>query len=566
MNFNNLFSRLKDFTLPDFWQDFSVPDVLSLTKNWKLFEPTWDFLPNFDFSPADLNDSLQSYISDLTGIKLADIPYNTEIPDNTETSVANLDDTMTTLTVNNLAQITYSGDLSVDALLDNSINWNYLSPARDVLYYSFDIKNFTDSNLRTPVTAFNTPQQEATRLILAHANQVTGIKFEEVATTKEADIHFANTDLAGKQTAGLDNNSYSYRYNSRDVVTSYSAESYVYLDNVEWNEANSNPIAGTQGYETLLHEIGHALGLKHSFESPNALPRTEDNTDNTVMSYTHKGDYKTQFQSYDLAALKWIYGDDGLGGGSYSSIQIAQTPQGTNQDDLLVGTSKAEKMKGLAGDDTLNGGVGRDTLTGGDGNDVYIVDNVSDRIVETNVIDIDSVQSSVSYTLPKNVENLTLTDNAKTAVGNELGNKLLGNELVNTLNGMAGNDTLEGGKGNDRLTGGRGEDTFVFNLRDYDFMGDFAPRAQNLDRITDFSKGTDVIQLSAAFAFKGFAVTNNIKTFNGSESLLYDSATRTLYFDADGEQTRYTPTAFIKLSGRVNLDENDFQFINEIVG
>lgn len=563
MNFNTLFSRLNNFTLPDFWQDFSVPDVLNLSKNWQFPEPTWSFLPNFDFSPADLNDSLQSYVSDLTGIELADIPYQIE------TLVTDLDGTVTnlveTLTVNNLAQITYSGNPSVDALLDNSINWNYLSPARNVLYYSFDIKNFTDSNLRTPVTAFNTLQQEATRSILAHASQVTGIKFAEVATTKEADIHFANTDLVGKQTAGLSNNSYSYRYNGKEEVTSYSADSYIYLDNVEWNKENSNPVAGTQGYETLLHEIGHALGLKHSFESPNKLPPDEDNTNNTVMSYTHKGGYKTEFQSYDLAALKWIYGDDGLGGVSYSSVKIAQTPQGTDKDDLLIGTSKAERIEGFAGNDTLNGGAGRDTLIGGDGNDLYIIDNVSDRIIETNSIDIDSVQSSVSYTLPKNVENLILTGKAKNAVGNELGNKLVGNDLANTLNGMAGNDTLEGGKGNDRLTGGRGEDTFVFNMRDYDFMGDFAPRAQNLDTITDFKKGEDLIQLSAAFAFKGFAVTNNIKTFSGAESLIYDSATRALYFDADGAETRYTPTAFIKFSGRVNLDESDLQFINEIV-
>lgn len=469
------------------------------------------------------------------------------------------------LTIDNLAQITYSGVPSVDALLDNSINWNYLLPARSVLYYSFDIRNFTDSNLKTSVTAFNTQQQEAVRSILAHVNQVTGIKFEEVSTTRNSDIHFANTDLLGTRTAGLTNNSYTYRYNGKDEVTSYSAEAYVYLDNVEWNKENSNPIAGTQGYETLLHEVGHALGLKHSFESPKALPSSEDNTDNTVMSYTHKGDYKTQFQAYDLAALKWIYGDDGLGGVSYSSIKIAQTPQGTEQDDLLIGTSKAEKMEGFAGNDTLNGGEGRDTLIGGDGNDVYIVDNVSDQIIETNSNDIDSVQSSVNYTLPKNVENLTLTGTAKNARGNELANRLTGDDLANTLSGMAGNDTLEGGKGNDRLTGGRGEDTFVFDLRDYDFMGDFAPRAQNLDTITDFSKGTDLIQLSAAFAFKGFAVTNNIKTFSGAESLIYDTQTHSLYFDADGAENRYTPTAFIKFSGRVNLDESDFQFINETV-
>lgn len=563
MNFNNLFSRLNNFTLPDFWSDFSISEILTLTKNWQIAVPVFDFLPTFDFSPADLNDSLQNYVSDLTGIQLADIPYHFE------TLITDLDETMTnlveTLNVDNLTQITYSGDPAVDALLDNSINWNYLSPSRSVLYYSFDIKNFADSNLKTSTTAFNTQQQQAVRSILAHVNQVTGIKFEETATTTNADIHFANTDLLGARTAGLTNNSYTYRYNGKDEITSYSAEAYVYLDNVEWNKENSDPIAGTQGYETLLHEIGHALGLKHSFESPNKLPSTEDNTDNTVMSYTHKGDYKTQFQSYDLAALKWIYSDDGLGGVSYSSIKITPTPQGTENDDLLIGTSKSEKIEGFAGNDTLNGGAGRDTLIGGEGNDIYIVDNISDQLIEIKNKDIDSVQSSVSYTLAKNVENLTLTDTAKTAIGNQLENRLVGNDLANTLSGMTGNDTLEGGKGNDRLTGGRGEDTFVFNMRDYDFMGDFAPRAQNLDTITDFSKGTDIVELSAAFALKGFAITNNIKMFSGAESLIYDTQTRTLYFDADGVETRYVPTAFIKFTGRVNLDESDLQFINETI-
>lgn len=464
------------------------------------------------------------------------------------------------LKVSHLSQVIYSGDIAIDALLDNSINWNYLPRTNNTLYYSFDIKNLS----RTQLTTFNLQQQEAVRSILTYVSDVIGVKFEEVPTTKEADIHFANTDLLlNKQTAAITDNSYSYNYNNKNDVTSYTANAYVYLDNAEWNKENSNPIAGTQGYETLLHEIGHALGLKHSFEPPNKLPRAEDNTDNTVMSYTHKGEYKTQFQSYDLAALKWIYGDDGLGGISYSSIKIAQTPQGTNEDDLLIGTAKSEKIEGFAGNDTLNGGAGRDTLIGGEGNDIYIVDNVSDLILEVKNQGIDSVQSSVSYTLPKNIENLALTGTAKNAIGNGLANRLVGNDFANTLSGMSGNDMLEGGKGNDRLTGGSGKDTFVFNMRDYDFMGDFAPRAQNLDTITDFTKKVDIIQLSAEFAFKGFTITNNIKTFIGVESLIYDTSTRTLYFDADGAETRYSPTAFIKFSGRVNLDASDLQFINE---
>ncbi|MFI3123467.1 MAG: M10 family metallopeptidase C-terminal domain-containing protein, partial [Methylococcales bacterium] len=240
---------------------------------------------------------------------------------------------------------------------------------------------------------------------------------------------------------------------------------------VQWAKENGTPTAETRGYETLLHEIGHALGLKHPFEIPNKLAKDLDNTNNTVMSYTYKGDYKTEFQSYDLAALQWIYGGDGLGGAGNMSVTMTKPAQSTTGADILIGTKNND-----------------------------------------------------------------------------------------TINGLAGNDTIEGGKGNDKLTGGSGKDTFVFDLKDYDFVGDFAPRAQNLDTITDFTKGQDVIQLSADFAFKGFKNVMSLK-LSGDASLIYNNATHALYFDADGSETHYSPTKFIQFSGQLNLGISDLQVV-----
>jgi Ca2+-binding RTX toxin-like protein len=80
---------------------------------------------------------------------------------------------------------------------------------------------------------------------------------------------------------------------------------------------------------------------------------------------------------------------------------------------------------------------------GGTGDDLYLVDNVGDSVAEDNGAGLDSIQSSVSYTLPDNVENLSLTGaDPLNATGNTQANTLLGNSGNNPLNGGAGSDLL----------------------------------------------------------------------------------------------------------------------------
>jgi hypothetical protein len=128
-------------------------------------------------------------------------------------------------------------------------------------------------------------------------------------------LHFGSTDIVGPLTAGLMRS--TERWSSSPIsgnLLSYSAEAFVFLDNAEWSGLNAVPTVGSGGYEVLLHEIGHALGLGHPFDGVFRLPAGDDNTDNTVMSYTTSGSAKSTFQAYDLLALQWIYGGDGLGG------------------------------------------------------------------------------------------------------------------------------------------------------------------------------------------------------------------------------------------------------------
>jgi len=224
---------------------------------------------------------------------------------------------MAQLTVPDLSIVHYSGINSIDALLDSGLNWNYLTPGTNTLYYTFDISAGTESG--TPfLTAFNQAQKDAATAILNYAASITGIQFVYTASGNSADIHFASNNIAGSGAAGLCDSHYGYSYISNtQVVTAYSGDAYIYLDNVEFASNNTTPTAGTSGYEVLLHEVGHALGLKHPFEGTYTLPAAQDNTNNTVMSYTWSGDNKTTFQTYDIQALQWIYGGDGIGGVQY---------------------------------------------------------------------------------------------------------------------------------------------------------------------------------------------------------------------------------------------------------
>jgi len=274
--------------------------------------------------------------------------------------------------ISDIENIVTSGLNHIDALLNNGPGWNYLTPFTNTIAYTFSVASGNQQGV-TGQSAFNDAQKNATRGALNHLSNLTGIVFSETANGAAASLHFSLIDIDGPFTSGFASFGASYSYDGNNTITSYTPYAYVYLDNVEWLVQNSDLTPGGQGYETLLHELGHAFGLKHPFEGTPQLPSNQDNTSNTLMSYTHSGGPHSTFNAYDIAALNWIYGGDGLGGalGSGAS-ESGRYWTGTLGADTLTGGNGNDRLQGEAGDDTFIGSAGNDTILGGDGFDTVI--------------------------------------------------------------------------------------------------------------------------------------------------------------------------------------------------
>ncbi len=386
-------------------------------------------------------------------------------------------------TVTDLTTVRYSGDLRADALLQQMADWNFLLPARTTLYYTFDL-SVIDGATEPVLTAFNASQQAAAAQILDYVSNVCGIVFVATPSGAEADLHFGACDIAGDELTGLATTRESWSTLDGTVVN-YSAEAFIYLDNAEFRATNVDPTAGSNGYQILLHEIGHALGLGHPFDGDWRLPANEDNTDNTVMSYIWVGENKTMFQAYDLLALRWIYGEDGLRGNyGFNSIN-GPSLEGDTTPPTVATFSPADEATGVApGSDivvtfseAIQRGTGDITLKTAAGQLVETYDaaasaslSISDSTLTIDpTLDLTPGLGYVVEIAAGSVHDLAGNDYAGTAtynfetVVNEVNGTVQADELTGTIGrdtmaGLAGNDTLTGLAGNDDLDGGAGTD------------------------------------------------------------------------------------------------------------
>ncbi len=334
--------------------------------------------------------------------------------------------------------------------------------------------------------SFSEEQKIFFRLALGQIEAVTGVRFVEVDDPAFASISIMNSTgatEAGWATIG-------------GAWGDYSINGYLVMNDLLGLPGRSYA-PGTPEYEIMLHELGHALGLKHPFADSPVLDPALDTTDHTLMSYVHSGGVKNSFQHLDIDALHFLYGTamssdvtwdwsdtdslfrmtGGTGGDTLIGIDAPSIIHGNGGDDVLWGRDTPDTLFGDDGNDTLDGGDGNDLLAGGAGNDV-LNGNWGDDTLEggagDDVLNGYWGEDTASYAQDTSGVTVALAIAADgtpsgTATGADAGNDtLIGIENIIGGRGndsLTGNDyanMLEGGAGEDLLDGGWGIDTASF--------------------------------------------------------------------------------------------------------
>ena len=266
-------------------------------------------------------------------------------------------------------------------------------------------------------TQFSQTQKQNTLSFLSYLSGVINVSFTETSNPDQPNVlSFALTkqDEIGGFT----------QYPKKEATGSD-----VFLNNTENNRTLN---AGTFGASTLVHEIGHALGLKHPFSASQNPPYLNGNDEHgrwTMMSYnTTVEEYKLSLSPLDVAALQYIYGVSPrarIGNDSYS----------------ISGNSPNFLWDG-SGTDTVDASDLSQRVT------LYLEPGYWGFVGVTKAERITSA-GQITVNFGTVLENIT---------GSRFGDELHGNQVNNLINGGDGNDLIYGGAGDDILVGGAGSD------------------------------------------------------------------------------------------------------------
>ena len=361
---------------------------------------------------------------------------------------------------------------------------------------------------------------------------------------------------------------------------------------------------GGFGFITIIHELGHGLGLAHPHDSgggSGVFPGVSGSGDlgrfdlnqgvYTMMSYNDGWEtnpdgeppgYDYGFEgtpmAIDIAVLQDKYGvnetyhkgansyrlpDANQSGTFYACIwdaggrdTIVCDSDAAATINLRAATLKPKPggggfvsyVDGIFGGFTIANQVTIENALGGGGGDVIVGNAARNRLDGGAGDDL-----------------ITGRGAADRLIGAAGADRLDGGRGADQLSGGADDDVLLGGHGADELTGGSGTTTLTGGPGDDRFVFDVSPSSGAIGTITDFAPGADTIVLSVG-AFSGVGAEGELSAAafalgsvatDANHRILYDPATGALRYDADGSSA-FAAIEFARLGPGLVLSHADF--------
>ncbi|MDJ0534572.1 MAG: matrixin family metalloprotease [Xenococcaceae cyanobacterium MO_207.B15] len=555
-------SNSNTYTIIDEANDSLLED-LQLPSIYDLLAETTTSETNIDLYSSDTQTVTLAQSSDSLELESAELSnLGNNFNDNFRIGSSTVTD-LSTIALLPTTNAGFTGNTYVDGILWGGNRWNTgASKQIDYSFWNSGTESFDDSYDNIATNAYTWTAAEKASMVEA---------LDTWAAV--ADITFVNVgDNNANATLGfynVDNSQLGQGVLGRFSPPGTNGEGIGYFnwEGEGWDYINGNQ-QGDFGFITLIHELGHGLGLAHPHDNgggSSVYPGVTSSSDTgdfglnqgiyTTMSYNDgvtaivdHGSLNYGYQgtpmAFDIAAIQHLYGANmnhntgndtyflptvNASGTSFSSIWDAG---GT---DKISGAGASSGVEINLNDATLN-------ISDGAGAGGYLS-------AVTGIFGGFTIANGVI------IENADGSDFDDSLIGNEFNNSLFGEDGNDTLLGGAGNDYLDGWNGNDSLYGEAGNDTLLgYYGNDYlsggsgddslygEANNDTLTGGSGNDRLVGYSSGTEYDTLTGGTGTDTFVLGDSSEVFyqgNGYATItdfnwLYD------YIEVQGTSSEYS--------------------------